>query len=190
MSYYLYIDRTTLEMVKCSPVNKPNDKLAVIEVEDALGSQLAAGQIHELQNYFVTTEDGEFVLQRREVVLQVAAHKMQAGGLREISKYENADCVIVINNNAQTLTIRLDRLFGKPSATFACTDISDNKDTFNLYVTKKNDPTYLLFSHKVPLGELIKNVDGVTLPLPVDCTNVSVYTKQIATSYSLEITND
>jgi len=60
-----------------------------------------------------------------------------------------------------------------------------------VYIRKKNDPSYLLFYVTVPLIELLQSgATGVTMDMPGKYIDVSVYTRYVSSTYSLEFINE
>ena len=189
MKQYLYINISDLKVVKCSPVNKPKPGQTTIEVDDNIASIFNSGHIGEINNYVVVRNDEEYSIIPKALIKNYVNKKIAVGILQEAKFTKNADCNIIINNVAQTITLKLNLLQGMQHINYTSEDLEDNTN-FIVYITKKNDPSYLLFYIKVPMVDLLLSPKEITKALPTKYTNVSVYTRYVSSTYSLEFINE
>lgn len=185
---YLHIDQTTGNVVKYSPVLPKVPGHIAATVPPELELQLRDGNTTALKQYFVLMHaDGRLTVEPNNAVITMANKKLASTELTEIKHEPNADFRIVINNVDNTLQFTLSRIFNIDAHCFMDATMTEKLNKCIIYFTKKNDPTYLLFYMNVPLEELLKAPDNtLSYPLPVPCNTVSVYTKPILNSYSVE----
>lgn len=185
---YVHINRATSIIYKCSPTRPRDPKVGYAPINAELATQLLDGNVDGLKDYFVLAHlDGSYTLERNEHVAVVANKKHQSTELMELTQCEDADFSIIIDNANQTIHFRLNRIFNVSAARFVGMKLEAGIEKSTMYFTKKNDPTYLLFCIEIPIDQLLVQVGNtISYPLPVACQSVSVYTKQLLNSYSVE----
>jgi len=190
MKQYLYINISDLKVVKCSPVNKPPVGQVTIEVDDTIANIFKTGHIGEINNYVITRNDDTYSIVPKQVFKHYVNQKIATGILQEATYVDDADCTITINNVNQTINLTLEILRNTSTINYTSDDI-DHNTKYVVYITKKNDPSYLLFYVTVPLIELLQSgATGVTMDMPGKYIDVSVYTRYVSSTYSLEFINE
>lgn len=186
---YVHINKATSMILKCSPAKPRNTAIGFAKISDLLGKELLGGDLTALKDYFVLSHpDGEYTLEQNEQVSVIANKRCESTELVEVTLCSDPDFTVVIDNTTQTLRIQLNRIFNISAARFVGVELASDIERCVMYFSKKNDPTYLLFLVEVPLNELlIQQGNTMIYPLPVACQSVSVYTKHVLNSYSLEI---
>lgn len=183
---FVHFKKDTYEVVKVSPVAKPTDQLDILEIDKELGYKLVKGE-EKLVHYLIFKYEDTYVFNKSQDVIDMFAETINHFALQElkIAGNEKAECSITLNKQTNQVAVRLNSFFNQPLHHFASFRLPS--DRIPLYITKKNDPTYLLAILYPVVSDIIQQYNGECFfdirPLPEE---VSIYTKPIFKSYSLE----
>lgn len=183
---FVHFDRKTEMITGISPVPRETEDTGVLKIDPALGRKIVLGE-EKIQNYFVYRNGDNYHFERSQDVVDLFVDTLKMYSLEEVKTFQSdAECSIILNRDEMKLTIRLNTFMNKPLYMFKSLSLPAYK--VPIYITRKNDPTYLLAAINPVVSEIVQEYSGeCSYTLRELPKQVSVYTKPIFKTYSLEI---
>jgi hypothetical protein len=183
---FVHFERATEQITSLGPIARETAEIGVLAIPSDLGRKIVLGQ-EKIQNYFVYRNGDRYYFERSQDVVDLFVDTLRNFSLEEIKTFQRrAECSIILNHEDLTLTVRLNTFLNKPIQMFKTLNLPSYK--VPIYVTRKNDPTYLLAAINPVVSDIVQKYSGeYTYRLRELPEQVSIYTKPIFKTYSLEI---
>lgn len=185
---FVHFDRKTEDIIKIGPIAKETETVGVVQIPAEIGRKIVTGE-EKIQNYLVFKSGDTYMFDRSQDVVDMFTETLKHFSLEELKPIEGeTECTIILDRTKNQLTVKLNTFLNKPLHQFRTMLLPTYK--IPLYVSKKNDPTYLLAVVNPVVSDIVQKYSGVcTYDIRVLPKEVSIYTKPIFKTYSLEIIN-
>lgn len=182
-NWWIYVNADTLQVCRVSPTYEEEDGLYSHPIERELGIQFVEAP-HLINDYVVFHDGDKLHFIKKDKAKQVIVPFFYTPAIL-VKGIENPDILVSINKKSKEMTVTM-RLERKQYGLSLYASLPKDKQKASFYISKRNDPNYLLETIQVDMIKLV-NIGSVVIPFTHDITKTSVFTRKVFDSYGLEI---
>ena len=184
--YSAVFDPETGKVISVGPTVCFEDKINKIDLDKEMAEDILSAKIH-ISNCFVDIESGSLEIAEIKSIRKIddVLHRIP---LKEYSDSKNPDIFITYNSKNRQIKFELNKQLGgtkKTQSNKKRTVYWSGETVMDFYITKYNDPHWILHKFDVKIQELgLKAKTFKNLEIP---GRFSVFTRRILKNYVLEI---